>query len=155
MRKLTLTDLAAVSEIVASIAVIVSLLFLAYSVRENTVVTQSANDNFLYELQFARVREISGSPMMAVLYTKLRQSEELTEIEKTLLQWDNLQQIGTWEIAYVRHHEGVYSDERWQAWDRYFRLALLETFSKDEWDEVSLWYEGDFKDHVDAAYAEK
>jgi len=41
MGKPDLTKWAAISEIVASTGVIVSLLFLAYSIRENTVVIQS------------------------------------------------------------------------------------------------------------------
>lgn len=155
MRKSKLKEWAAISEIVASVGVIVSLLFLAYSVRENTVVTQSSNDNFLYELQFARVREITANPSVAALYTKLSKGEALTEIEETQLLWDNLQQIGTWEISYVRHRDGLYSDDRWEAWDKYYKAALLESFPKDQWDDVSDWYEDDFRSHVDAAYKEK
>ena len=93
MSKFNLKDWAAISEIVASIGVIVSILFLAYSIRDNTVATQSENDNFIYELQFARIREISGNPSLATLYTKLGNGEGLTEIEETQLQWDNLQQL--------------------------------------------------------------
>lgn len=155
MPKLNLKEWAAVSEIIASIGVIVSLLFLAYSVQKNTVQTQAANDNFLYELQYARTRDITANPGVAALYTKLRLGEELTEIENTQLLWDNLQQLGTWEIAFVRHRDGVYSDSRWEAWDMYFRAALPETFAKDHWVEVRHWYEEDFRDYVDSVYAEQ
>ena len=155
MRKFNLKEWAAISEIVASVGVIVSILFLAYSIRDNTVATQSENDNFIYELQFARIRAIFGNPSLATLYHKLGKGEDLTEIEETQLLWDNLQQLGTWEIAFVRHRDGVYSDEQWEAWDRYLRLALLENFSRDDWDKVSPWYANDFKSHVDEAFAER
>ncbi len=144
MRKLDLNQWAAISEIVASVGVILSILFLAYSINVNTVITQSANDNFLYELQFARVREITGNINLATIYTKLGQDIELSDVEQTQLRWDNLQQLGTWELAFVRHRDGVYADDRWEAWDQYFRLALLDTFPKQDWEEVRNWYEDDF-----------
>ncbi len=155
MRKLDLNQWAAISEIVASVGVIVSILFLAYSINKNTVVTQSANDNFLYELQFASVREIVGNADLAAIYTKLGQDEELSDVEQTQLLWDNLQQLGTWELAFVRHRDGVYADDRWEAWDQYFRLALLDTFPKQDWEEVRHWYEDDFQRHIYAAYSER
>jgi len=155
MRKLDLNQWAAISEIVASVGVILSILFLAYSINVNTVVTQSANDNFLYELQFARVREIVGNSDIATIYTKLGQDKELSDVEQTQLLWDNLQQLGTWELAFVRHRDGVYADDRWEAWDQYFRLALLDTFPKQDWEEVRHWYEDDFQRHIDAAYSER
>ena len=61
MSKLKLTEWAAVSEIIGTVAVVISLLFLAFSVNRNTVVMQASNDNFVYELQFARVRDIVSS----------------------------------------------------------------------------------------------
>ena len=117
--------------------------------------TQSTNDNFLYELQFARTREISGNPSLATLYTKLRQDEPLTEVETTQLLWDNLQQLSTWEIAFVRHRDGVFSDSMLESWEKYFSTSFLEAFSAKQWNEVRNWYGDDFRKHVDAAYSQK
>ena len=155
MRKLDLRQWAAISEIVASVGVIVSILFLAYSINENTAVTQSANDNFIYELQSARVREIAGNADLAAIYTKLGQNEELSDVEQTQFLWDNLGQLSTWELVFVRHRDGAYADDRWVAWDNYFRLVLPDTFRKQDWEEIRHWYEEDFQSHVDAVYSDK
>jgi len=155
MRKFDLKQWASISEIVASVGVIVSILFLAYSINENTEVNQSANDNFIYDLQFARVREISGNVSLAAIYTKLGQDEELSDVEQTQLLWDNLQQLSTWELVFVRHRDGVYANDRWVAWDNYFRLALPNTFPKQDWEEARHWYEKDFQIHVDGVYLDK
>ena len=152
---LNLSQWAAIAEIAASVGVIVSLVFLAYSIRGNTVMTQSTNDNFLYELQFARVREITGNPSLAAVYTKLRKGEALTEVEDTQLFWDNLQQLSTWEVAFVRHRDGVFSDSMLESWEKYFRAAFLDSFSASQWEDVRTWYGDDFRSHVDAAYSEK
>ena len=47
MKRLTLPEWAAIADIVGTVAVVVSLLFLAHTIEQNTAVTQSANDNFL------------------------------------------------------------------------------------------------------------
>ena len=155
MRKLELNQWAAISEIVASVGVIVSILFLAYSINENTVVIQSANDNFLYELEMARGREISSNPSLAMAYSKFARGEVLSNVEETQLFYDNLHQLSAWEIAFVRHRDGVYSEERWKAWNQSFQATLLDRFPKQSWEEVSQWYQDDFRSHVNAAYAEK
>ena len=62
MRKLELSDWASLAEIVASFGVVISLIFVAISLERNTAVMQASNDNFIYELQFARARDIVSSP---------------------------------------------------------------------------------------------
>ena len=103
MSKLNLTEWAAVSEIIGTVAVVTSLLFVAFSINHNTAVMQATNDNFVYELQYARVRDIVGSPGMASIYVKIDQNEELSAEEEKRFYWDKLQEIGTWEIAFNRH----------------------------------------------------
>jgi hypothetical protein len=152
---LNLSEWAAIAEIAGSVGVIVSLVFLVQSIRKNTVMTQSANDNFLYELQFARGREVSGNPSLAALFTKVRKGEALTEVEDTQLLWDSLQQLSTWEVAFVRHRDGVFSDSMLESWEIYFRAGFLDSFSAEQWEEVRTWYGEAFRSHVDAVYSEK
>jgi len=59
MKKLDLTEWAAISEILGTTAVIASLIFVAYTVDRNTVVMQAANDNFQYQIQDERARDIA------------------------------------------------------------------------------------------------
>ena len=50
MSMLDLSGWAALAEIVASVAVIVSLLLVAYSIKRNTDEMEVSNSNFLYQL---------------------------------------------------------------------------------------------------------
>ena len=49
MAKRNLAELAAISEIIGTLAVIISLLFVAFNISKNTRVMQAVNDNFLYQ----------------------------------------------------------------------------------------------------------
>ena len=155
MSKLGLTEWAAVSEIIGTVAVVISLIFLAFSVNKNTAVMQASNDNFVYELQFARVRDIVNSPGMASIYGKLKQNKELSAEEQERYYWDKLQEIGTWEIAFNRYRDGVFSTVQWEGWNNFYVTSLTNQFSAESWAEVREWYANDFRSHVDAVYASK
>lgn len=155
MKKRSLTEWSAMAEIIATVAVVVSLLFVAHTVRQNTLAVQAQNDNFLYEMQFARTREISANPDLAAIYVKVRKGESLSEVERTRFIWDKYQELSTWELAYNRHRDGLYSDEDWSGWDKYYQNYFLEQFPKDWWEEARIFYQQDFQDHVDAAYVRK
>jgi hypothetical protein len=155
MRKLNLTEWAAVSEIIGTVAIITSLIFVAYSVNQNTVVMQASNDDFIYELQYARTRDIVSSPGMASIYVKHRQGEELTAEEQERLYWDKMQELSTWEIAFNRHRDGLFSTQTWEGWDNYFEVALTSRLSEESWVEARHFYAEDFQSHVNAVYASR
>ena len=155
MNKFSLTEWAALSEIIGTVAVVISLLFVVFSINHNTAVMQTTNDNFVYELQYARVRDIVGSPGMASIYVKLDQNEELTAEEQKRFYWDKIQEVGTWEIAFNRYRDGMFSSELWEGWNNYYIASLTNQFSVESWTKVRDWYAVDFRSHVDSVYARK
>ena len=155
MGKLNLNQWAAAAEIIGTTAIIISLLFVAYSINQNTAVTQAGNDNFIYELQYARIRDVVSSPGMASIYVKSRRNEELSEVEHERLYWDRLQELGTWEIAYKRHRDGLFSSTQWDGWNNFYIRDFSNRFSAESWEEIRDWYSEDFKSHIDAIYANK
>ena len=152
MTTLALTDLAAIAEIVGVILVVVSLWFVVYSIRKNTEAVQASNDNFMYDLQYARTRVIVANADVAEIYMKIRNGEELSELQKERLRWDKLQEMSCWEMAFNRHRDGMYSNELWHGWDLYYRNTLIDQFPQEWWDDSRKFYDQPFQDHVDAAY---
>ncbi len=145
MTILNLTEWAAVAEIIGTAAVVISLLFVAYTVNKNTAVMHASNENFLYEIQFARGRDIVASPGLAAIYAKRRRNEELSEEEQERFHWDKLQDLSSWELAFRRHRDGMFSTEQWEAWDKYFVVSLTGQFPEESWVEVKDWYVEGFK----------
>jgi len=109
MRKLSLSEWASVAEIATTVAVVISLLIVALSLERNTAVMQASSDNFIYELQYARVRDIVSSPGMASIYVKYNRGEELSAEEQERFYWDKMQELSTWELAFNRHRDGMFS----------------------------------------------
>ena len=66
MPKTDIKTMAALAEIVASIAVAVSLILVVVSLNQNTAALQSINDNFLYQLQDSRLSDVSNKDLSEV-----------------------------------------------------------------------------------------
>ena len=145
----------AVGEIVGALAVVVSLIFVVYSINRNSAMMQASNDNFLFELQLARIRNLLNSPGMASIYAKRNRNEELTEEDHVRLMWDQMMEVGVWEIAFIRYRDGLFSSKQWDSWNNYFVDVFTKQFSAESWAEVRDWVPEDFRDHVDDIYARK
>jgi hypothetical protein len=155
MRKLSLSDWASLAEIVGTVAVVISLIFVVISLERNTAVMQANSDNFIYELQYARTRDIVSSPGMASIYVKHRNGEDLSAEEQERFFWDKMQELSTWELAFNRHRDGLFSTQLWEGWNEYYEVSFPTQFSADAWAEVRDFYAEDFQSHIDAVYAEK
>ena len=103
MKKLTLPEWAAFAEIVGTIAVVVSLLFLAYTIEQNTAVMQSVNDNFLYELDDRLQADIVLTEDLATILLKHYNGEELSDTDELRIRRHGIRQISAWELAFDRH----------------------------------------------------
>ena len=155
MADLTLTEWAAIAEIIGMAGVIISLLFVAYSINRNTKEVQTTNDKFIYELQFARTRNIVSSPELAAIYVKVPKNKELTEEEKERFFWDKMQELSAWEAAFNRYRSGLFPKYEWDSWNNYYVVAFTAQFPKESWVDVRDWYSVHFQSHVDAVYAAK
>jgi hypothetical protein len=154
MRKLDLSKLAAISEIVATVAVVISLLFVGYSIKRNTDELHSSNTNFLYELDAQITADLSREPGLSSILVKVAQNDALSEIEK--IQYVNLQHrfLTVWEIAWTQHNSGLLDFDEWTDWDRYLSGSVTRDFPQDWWIDIRSGYKPRFAHHVDAAYAD-
>ncbi len=121
MKKLTLTEWAAAGEIVGTVAVVISLLFVAYSVNRSTDATQASSENILFERHTELANQFMLDPTLAELMVKRRNGgADLTEVEAIRWEKYELNMLDIWALAYSRHQRELLSEEQWQTWDRYF-----------------------------------
>ena len=153
MSELTLIEWAAFSEILGMAAVIISLLLVVGSIRQNTAAMHTANDNFLYQRQDAIVATLVTDPSLAELSVKHKNKEKLSEVEHVRM-WNQLfRDMLMWELAFTRLKEGLFSPASWREWDRAYSSQFLSDFPPSWWAETRHWVNDDFAAHVDAVYA--
>ena len=142
-----------VAEIVASVAVVASLVFVVVSLNQNTVAIQAGNDNFLYQLEDARMSDITSDPVMAELFYRASSGEELSQVELFRYEYSVLRQVNVWEMAFVRYRDGLMPALQWQSWDESFSSTVTSRLSYETWNRFSAGYRPEFRNHVEAAYA--
>jgi hypothetical protein len=155
MPKTDIRLLAAAAEIVASVAVVASLIFVVVSLNQNTAALQSINDNLVYELQDARFADTSNIAELADLVVKAGAGEVLSKTEQLRFEYWVLRDLNLWELAFSRHSEGMMPPSQWLSWDESFTDLVISRFPEETWKRYGTGYGEEFKKHVDAAYAEQ
>lgn len=153
MAKVDIKSLAATAEIVASIAVVVSLLLVVASINQNTKSLQSINDNFLYELQNQRLRDVSNDGELASILDKAFSGKDLTSAEILRYRFWQQQELNMWEIAFTRYKDGLLPAAQWDSWNRYWSTDIPTAIPEEWWSATKYQYGDDFAAHVDAIYA--
>lgn len=155
MRKLTLTEWASLGELVATVAVVISLLFVALTISQNTAALQGSSDNILFERHAELQNQFTDDPDLAAIMLKKRSDDpQLSEVEA--IRWEKYQGnlLDIWALAYMRYQEDLLSERQWQAWDTYFTDLFStggEKLSRKVWDGYRSGFDPGFWAHVDAA----
>jgi hypothetical protein len=151
---LNLSDLAALAEIIASVAVVISLLLVAYSIRRNTAEVELSNSNFLYQLDTQIGADLSGDTALAILIHKINQKETLTGAEKVQYVAFQERYLSVLELAWTQHKSGSLSDIDWHDWDKYLSDTVTGGLPEEWWLEIRGLYKYEFAKYVDSKYAQ-
>jgi hypothetical protein len=155
VKNFTLTEWAAVGEIVGTVAVVISLLFVAYSINRNTDATQASSENILFERHTELANQFMLDPTLAELMVKRRNGDpDMTEVE--VIRWEKyeLNMLDIWALAHSRYQRELLSEDQWETWDRYFTHMFSkesEAISKERWEELQYGFETKYWEHVGAA----
>lgn len=102
-------------EAVAALGVIVSLLFVAYEIRQNTdavrsgTVQQIAGMSFAYTLEFAQDPE--WMRLMTLLFEESVPVEDLAPVDRQRLTWGLLASTRIMEVRFRQHQLGTIDDD--------------------------------------------
>ncbi len=144
MKKLTLSEWASVAEIVGAILVVISLLFVAFSLERNTAALSGENDDALFD----SIREIGlvvlGDPELVKL-TKRGQNDptSLTALERArYLEWVSVH-LDIWTRTIRREQKGLLTAEEASDWHEYYEEFAKRSLTPEMWQELK-WNWGNF-----------
>ena len=148
-----LQEYALITEIISAIAVVVSLLFVIYSINQNTGSLQASNDNFIYQLQDARLSDLNDNGELAAIMVKFSSGEELTREESLRHRIYMARGVNLWELAYVRYREGLMPVNQWETWDDMWSSSMPKDLPRESWLRLRPYYDDEFVEHVNSVYA--
>jgi hypothetical protein len=154
--KLKLAEWASVSEIIAAVAVVVSLLLLVRSVDENTeVITASEANNIWESWRQIAVLPVLNNPQLAEVHSKVLESQPLSSMEQRQYDVYLAAQIDLFAQLFERRNSGLVSEEYWGYWEHGFwadwevrNFARIYEGNRD-------YYSADFVEYVDSEVADR
>ena len=148
-RKLTLSNIAQLAEILAGIAVVLSLVYVGVQMRQNTqaieiAAAQQSHDAYR-QVQVAIMEE----PMLAAALEKAYSNQQLGPIEAFQVDTYIHFIFSNWELAYLNHKKELLDNEIWEAWERYYIFLLSFEIFKIAWIENPVdGYTRSFTDYI-------
>lgn len=145
-----LSDWASIAEIVASITVVISLLFVGIQIRENTAEMRAAQSNDLYDaIRQVELTVLSNADlMMAVDKGFNGRRSEMTEEDVLYFRNYLVQSFTIWEQAYSRANDGLMSSDNYEGWEESFVAYLRQGVTQEDLDFVALWLEKPFSARI-------
>ena len=111
---MTLVEYAAVAEIIASIAVIASLIYVARQLRQNTEVFLSESANSLVQQTLRMGGDVATSREVAEYWVKAGDNfDALDEVDKQRAIMFEYRAIQAWAHWYRLRKRGLFPDEQW------------------------------------------
>jgi len=139
--RLKLPDWAALAEIAGTVAVVISLLFVAHSLERNTamVSAQVSDDTYdaLREIEMFRL----GSPELVALTSEDPPSFETLDAgqRELYVSWIALY-LDEWERIYSRQEDGLIQPQNLDDWHAYFAAWADRQVSAEIWADIRWRY---------------
>ena len=142
--------IAAISQLVAALGVIASLVYLAVQVRGNTRVASAqarhSISEFVLRISIFRAEH-------ADRFARLESGAELTDGDHQFRYWSHVQLLLHAE-TYFHHHElGLMPDAHWRPYARYLAKYVKSPGFKEAWDEIGPGFSEDFAGWLDTLLA--
>ena len=121
MNKTKLAAIVSVAEIISSLAIVVSLIYVAYEFRRTDTLTNRDVENIIYNRMLQMDQLIIENPDLAEIIIKAANdsSKILPAEEKRYLAFEHIFYDG-WESAWYYYQEDVLDKKFWDSWNSWF-----------------------------------
>ena len=147
---MTLETIVLVSELFASIAVVVTLVYLAKQVRQSTRVNRAASRHSLSEFAMELTKFRAEH---ADRWAKVMQEETLTSGDLEFRNWNHMMLLLHAETYYHHHKLKLMPDNHWKNYAKFIMAALDSPGFEDYWKEVGFAFSEDFSVWMNTIFA--
>ena len=124
MKNEELQKWASIAEIVAAVAVVVSVIYLAVEINGNTRALQASSRQDFAALDVSALSVTIDTPVLAAAIEKENNGEELTDIEDSQLQRNQQLFLRIAENAYYQYSVGLLQENDWGRYRQYLERRL-------------------------------
>ena len=141
---------ASIAEIVSAIAVVISLLYLANEVRQNTVASRASTHQQYIDTQTNVNRATSDDPEVASLIARANADyDSLSDEEIIRLQFVFYNHFNQWHLAFTTQRKALLDDEMLTVVNRGYMGYLQSSVAFQRmWEACGYAYDDAFQSHV-------
>jgi len=147
---LNIQDLGSIGEVVAAIATVATLVYLAIQIRSNTIAMRAAAAQSVHETFASWYHLLAADAKLAQLVTDgLRDYAGLSETDKARFVATFMAFLSYSQDAFIKWREGSLSAELWRGWELVMMNLVNAPGGKEFWGERGYCFGDEFQDHVE------
>jgi len=147
---MTIQDLGSIGDLVAAIATIATLFYLAVQIRSNTSAVRSAAAQSVHEAFATWYRMVAGDALLAQLVTNgLRDYSSLSEGDRARFIATFMAFLSCSQDAFIKWREGSLAPDLWRGWELVIMNLVHAPGGKAFWSERGYLFGDKFRSHID------
>ena len=140
----------AVGEVVGAAAVVVSIVYLAVQIRQNTNSTKSAVESEIALTLANAAFEGADGPIPEIMFRGLGDFDKLNDEEKARFVFYVLGWFRVWQLAYDQRNAGNLSDDSWESLTHFIASAYASPGVRRIWEVRGATFKKGFRDFVES-----
>ncbi|MBL4709272.1 MAG: hypothetical protein JKY48_12625 [Flavobacteriales bacterium] len=146
----------AIAELLASITVIVTLIYLATQVRQANTNLHIAATQAMADFQTAWLRSLRSDEKLYSIYRQgLKDREALSPVDRGRFDLLLLEMLNHVDSAYHQYRAGAMNEDQWQSLVRSFRTAVDFPGAYASWQLQKAICTDVFRDYIDELYSDR
>jgi hypothetical protein len=158
VKKRSLAEWASIAEIIGAVAVVVSLLTVAYTVERNTRAISRQGIDELYDGMRELQLQLVADPDLALMVKRGEQDFDFSSLsEKERAQYERYIVIAVdiWDKGIFAEIDGLISEQDMEGWHKFYHNWVRRHMDRKMWDELKWnWESPALSARVEAALAE-
>jgi hypothetical protein len=148
---MTLQDLGSIGEVIGALAVVVSLFYVGFQIRQNTSAVRSATAQAVHDNYASWYTTIATDPdLMKISIDGMRDYRSLSETEKGRFIATFMAFLSFSQNAFYQWRAGSLSPQLWVGWELLIVLLVRSPGGEEFWKERGYIWGGEFRDYIES-----
>ncbi len=140
--------ISSIAEIVGAAGVIISLIYIAFQVKQNTKASKAATRQALADGAQRLASDVVEGDDMARIMMDAMNGIEIKPHETFRLQSRCYRDLRFWDNAYYQYTEGLLTEEEWDGFRENLKLLMQFPTYSDYWSKFQVMFSAPFRDEL-------
>ncbi len=140
--------ISSIAELVGAVGVIISLIYIAFQIKQNTKASKAATRQALADGAQRLASDVVEGDDMARIMTDAMAGNDIKPHEVFRLQSRCYRDLRFWDNAYYQYSEGLLTEEEWDGFRENLKLIMQFPTYKEYWTKFQVMFSAPFRDEL-------